>query len=131
MAFVSSTAVWFRAKVQGWAGPGLDIQPQPPSGQRTPHLRCQARFTGSLGSCPGKRKPSLPPRGPRVLAWTALPSSSPTPAEAECPGKPGDLGPGRVPATTPRQVERARAGGTHPHGRVLSGGLRPGTLLGG
>ena len=72
------------------AGPRMCRQapsPQPVCGLRAPPLRYLARFTGSLGSCPGKRKSSLPPRGPRVFSWTPLPSSSPTPAGAECPGK--------------------------------------------
>ena len=65
------------------AGPPRRRQAPPPLaslGQRAPPLRYQARFPGSLGWCPGKRKPSLPPRGPRVFSWTTLPSRSPTPA---------------------------------------------------
>ena len=65
-------------------------------------------------------------RGPHVFPWTTLPSSSPTPAKAECTGKTkGSGGQGRGPATIPRQVEEDWAGGTHAHGRVLQGGLRP------
>ena len=71
----------------GRACAGRPPHHKPVCGQRAPPLRYLARFTGSLGSCPGKRKSSLPPRGPRVFSWTPLPSSSPTPAEAECPGK--------------------------------------------
>ena len=56
-------------------------------GGNVPHPRYQARFTGSLGWCPGNWKLSQPPRGPRVFPRTTLPSRSPTPAEAECPGK--------------------------------------------
>ena len=52
-----------------------------------PTLEISGRFTGSLGSCLGKQKPSLPPRGPCFFPRTTLPSSSPTPPEAECPGK--------------------------------------------
>ena len=60
-----------------------------------PPLRYQARFTGFLGWCQSSGKPSLPPRGPRVFPWTTLPSSSPTPAEAECQERTRDLVPGR------------------------------------
>ena len=77
----------FRAERRGRAGASRPPHHKHPSGQRARPLRYQARFTGSLGSFPGKRKSSLPPRGPRVFSWTPLPSSSPTPAGAECPGK--------------------------------------------
>ena len=80
-----------------WAGHAHSGYPnlKPPSGQRAPPLRCQASFTESLGPCPEKRKPSLPPRGPQVFPWTTFPSRSPTRVEAECQGRTRDLGPGR------------------------------------
>ena len=89
--------------------------PQASLRQGAPPLRLQARFTGSLGSCPGKRKPSLPPRGPRVFPWTTLPSISATPAEAECPGNTWGprAGRGAFPCSAP--VDPARVGGTHAH----------------
>ena len=87
MAFVRVAAGWFRAKVRGWAGAGQAPPPQPPSGQCAPCLRYQARFTGSLGSCPCNWTLSLPPGGPRVFPWTTLPGRSPIPTKAECPGK--------------------------------------------
>ena len=89
---------------RGWlvSGPDLGLRmrrqaPPPQASLRAwaPPLRYPARFTGSLRSCPGKRKPSLPPRGPRVFPWTTLASPSPTPPEAECRGRTRDLGPGR------------------------------------
>ena len=72
------------------AGPRMRGQaPSPQARLRAtgPALEISCQVTGSLGSCPGKQKSSLPPRRPRVFSWTTLASSSPTPAEAECPGK--------------------------------------------
>ena len=86
MALVSSAAGWFRAKVRAWADAGLAPQPQPPSGQRAPCLRCQAGFSGSLGSCPWNWTLSLPPGRPLVFPWTTPPVRPHTPANAECPG---------------------------------------------
>ena len=87
MAVVQAAAGWFPAKSRGLAGTRQAPPPQTSLWQRAPPLRYQPRFTGSLGSCPGNWKPSLPPRGPCVFPRTTLPSRSPTPAEAECPGK--------------------------------------------
>ena len=118
MAFVRGTAGWFPAKTLGRAGAGMAPPPQASLGQRAPPLRYQARIKGSLGSCPGTRKPSLPPRGLHVFPWTTLPSRSPIPPEAECPGK--TWGPGARaggPATVPRQVERAGLTGPMPTDR--------------
>ena len=82
----------------GWAGfgprPGpcmrtLAPLPQASLGSPDPPLSYHTIFIGSLGTCLGKRKPSLPPRGPRDFPWATLPS----PSETVCPGKtwgPGD-----------------------------------------
>ena len=73
-----------------YSGPRRPRQAPPPRaclGPTCPTLDYQARFTGFLGSCPGNWKPSLYPRGPCVFPWTILLSRSPTPSEAECPGK--------------------------------------------
>ena len=96
MAFVRAVAGWFRAKTRAGQAQGRPPHHNPPSGQRAPPLTYQPRFTGSLSSCPGTWKPSLPPRGLRVFPWTTLPSRSPTPAEAECPGKTWGPGAGAV-----------------------------------
>ena len=88
----------FRAERRGRAGASRPPHHKHPSGQRAPPrppLRYQARFTGSLGWCQSSRMPSLPPRGPCVFPWTTLPSSPPTPAEAECQGRTRGLGPAR------------------------------------
>ena len=96
MAFVRAAAGWFRAKTRGGAGPGQAPPHKPPWAQCAPPLRYQARFTGSLGSCPGNWKPSLPPRGPCLFSWTTLPSRSPTLLQRQsAQGRPGDLGLGR------------------------------------
>ena len=94
---------------RGWLVSGQDSGPcrrrqdpqrKPPSGQRATPLRYQARVPGSQGWCPGNCKASLQPRGSRVSPRTTLPSRSPTPAEAECPGK--TFGPGAVAQGRPR-----------------------------
>ena len=109
---------------RGWlvSGPDLGLRmrrqaPPPQASLRAwaPPLRYPARFTGSLRSCPGKRKPSLPPRGPRVFPWTTLPSSSPTPAETEVPGK----------TWGPRAGAGAGAGHGAQPGGFRSGGQNP------
>ena len=94
IAFMGAAAGWFRAKTLGPPGTCRPPHHKHPLGQPAPPLRYQARFTGSLGSFPGNWKPSLLPRGLRVFTWTTLPSRSPTPAEAERPGK--TWGPGAV-----------------------------------
>ena len=92
----------------------LDPRRTPASRDRRPSasmgLGHQARFTGSLGLCPGNWKPSRPPRGPRIFPWTTLPRRSPTPAEAECPWKtwgPGD-GAGTSSGSAPVGAGRGR-----------------------
>ena len=71
----------------GPAGSGQGLSPEASLGQRALQTRYQDRFTEFLGSCLGNWKPSMHPRGPRIFPWTILLSRSPTPAEAECPGK--------------------------------------------
>ena len=124
----------FRAKRRGRAGASRPPHHKHPSGQRARPLRYQARFTGSLGRCQSSGKPSLPPRGTRVFPWTTLPSSSPTPAEAECQGRTRDLGPGRGagPGSAPGGAgPGGRVGGTLVHGPVLPWGVWPVPRLGG
>ena len=98
-----------------------------PSGQRAPPLAKRARLTGSLESCPGKGKPSVPPRRPRVFPWNTLPGSSPTPARQSAQRRPGRLGPEPGAGKVSRPVEPAPSSGTHAHRRVLPGdsGLSP------
>ena len=95
MAFVSETPSWFGAEMQDLQAQGRQPHQKPPSGQRAPPWTHEARFTGSLGSCPWNWKLSLPPRGPHYFPWTTPPGTSPTPAEAECQGRTRDLGPRR------------------------------------
>ena len=78
---------------------------------------------------PGNGSPSCPQRTSHFPLAT-LPSSSPTPASAECPGRTWGPGARAGPATVMRQVKRARAGGPHHRGRVLQGPLRPAPRLG-
>ena len=87
-----------------WLGSDLDVGPRRPR-QAPPPRAClrptcptldyQARFSGSLGSCPGNWKPSLYPRGPRVFPWTLLSAGLPPPQRQSAQGRPGDLGPRR------------------------------------
>ena len=103
---------------RGWLVSGQDAGPagagqappthKPPSGQRATPLRYQARVPGSQGWCPGNCKASLQPRGSRVSPRTTLPSRSPTPAEAEGPGKTFGPGPWR------RAGHGSEPGGTGP-----------------
>ena len=66
---------------------GQHSHQKPPSGQCAPPWKYQARFTGSLGSCPWNWTFSLPSGGPHIFLETTLPSRSPSPAKAEGPGK--------------------------------------------
>ena len=113
MAFVRAGAGWFRAQRRGPRRRSRPPHHRLASGERAPPLRYQARFTGSLGSCPGNWKPSLHPRGPRFFPWTTLPSRPPTPAEAECPGK--TWGPGAGVGGRPRFHARWRWTGRAGH----------------
>ena len=76
---------------------GRSPQHKPPSGQRTPLMRCQARFPGSLGSCRGTWKPSLPRTGPLVFPYTPRLRRSPSRQGQSTHGRPGDTGPIRGP----------------------------------
>ena len=63
MAFLQAPGGWFRAYT--WAGHAHSgTPPQASLGSRDPPFSCQTIFTGSLGTCVGKQKPTLPPRGP-------------------------------------------------------------------
>ena len=73
---------------------GRPLHEKPPSGPLSPPLRYQARFPGLLGSCPWNWTLIPPPRGLLIYPWPTLANSSPTPAEAECQGRTGDLEPG-------------------------------------
>ena len=66
-----------------------------PLGAKYPTLEISDQVHRVPGLLSGKWKPSLPPRGPRVFPLTTPPCSSPTPAEEECLGRPGDLGAGQ------------------------------------
>ena len=121
---------------RGWLVSGPDVGPRmrgkapnhkQPSGQRAPPLAKRARLTGSLESCPGKGKPSVPPRRPRVFPWNTLPGSSPTPARQSAQRRPGRLGREPGAGKVSRPVEPAPSSGTHAHRRVLPGdsGLSP------
>ena len=79
------------------------------------------------GEVSGKRKSSLPPRGPRVFSWTPLASSSPTSARQSAQGRPGDLAPGRGAGRCSAPDGVGHVGGTHTHRGVLPGdsGLSP------
>ena len=61
-------------------------------------------------------------RTPRFPPWTTRPSSSPTPAEAECPGRTRDVGPGRGAG------HGSAPGGAGPGGRIP--GQRTGSPVG-
>ena len=121
---------------RGWLVSGPDVGPRmrrkapnhkQPSGQRAPPLAYRARLTGSLESCPGKGKPSVPPRRPRVFPWNTLPGSSPTPARQSAQRRPGHQGPEKGAGKVSRPVEPAPSSGTHAHRRVLprDSGLSP------
>ena len=71
-----------------------------PLGAKYPTLEISDQVHRVPGLLSGKWKPSLPPRGPRVFPLTTPPSSSPTPAEAECLGK--TWGPGTRAGGRPR-----------------------------
>ena len=86
MAFVRAAAAWFQAKSRGRACAG-----SPPNkaslGATGPTLEISGGGHTVPGLGPGTRKPSLHRTGRRVVPRTILFSRSPTPAEAECPGK--------------------------------------------
>ena len=71
-----------------------------PLGAKYPTLEISDQVHRVPGLLSGKWKPSLPTRGPRVFPLTTPPSSSPTPAEAECLGK--TWGPGTRAGGRPR-----------------------------
>ena len=75
-----------------------------PLGAKYPTLEISDQVHRVPGLLSGKWKPSLPPRGPRVFPLTTPPSSSPTPAEAECLGK--TWGPGSRAGGRPRFSSR-------------------------
>ena len=87
IAFVRATASCLRPRLGARQAQGRPHHKKPPSGQRAPPLRYQARFTGSQESRPWTWTLPLPPRGPRDFPWTTLPSRSLTSTEAECPGE--------------------------------------------
>ena len=122
----------FRPRRRAGQAQGRHSHQKPPSGQRAPPSRYQARFTGSRGSCPWNWKLSLPPRGPRDVPWTTHPRMSPTPTEAQLQGStrelrpgwgaghgsvPGGAGPG---GPDPRQQTGSSVGSLvcTPHGRI-------------
>ena len=61
-------------------------------GSSDPPFRCHSSFTGSLGTCPFKQKPSLPPRRRRDFSGATLPSSTPTPHRHCAQDRLGDQG---------------------------------------
>ena len=134
---------------RGWvvsgqeAGPRRRKQAPPqehPSGQRAPP---PLEISGQVHRVPGllsELREALPAthRTKRFPPWTTRPSSSPTPAEAECQGRTRDLGPGRgaghgsAPGGAgPGGRAGGRAGGTLVHGPVLLWGVWPVPRLGG
>ena len=101
MAFVRAGAGQFRAQTRTPACAHGPLHHKPPSGQHAPPLSNLARFPGSLGTRPGKRKPFL---APEDLTFSPGHTSQQfcAPASSECPGR--TWGPG------------ARAGPSHGHG---------------
>ena len=86
MAFVRAGAGWFRVNTRGpHAHPGAS--PQASLGTTCRTLEISGQVPSVLDSSPCKRKASLPPGGPRIFPRATLPSSSPAPSEAQCPGR--------------------------------------------
>ena len=117
MAFVRAAAGWFRARRRGRAGASRPPHPTsiPPSGQRAPPPPLE--ISGQVHRVPGllsELREALPAthRTKRFPPWTTRPSSSPTPAEAECPGRTRDVGPGRGAGKRGRPRFRARWSGS-------------------
>ena len=98
----------------GWLFSGLDLAAHAHSGSPTTSLPRVTYPTLELSDhlhrvprhLSGKRKPTLPPRGPRDSPWATLPSSSPSSSQTVCAGK--TWGPGAWVGDFPRGSLRAR-----------------------
>ena len=123
MAFVRAAAGWFSGQE---AGPRRRKQAPPP--QASLRATCPAlEISGQVHRVPGllsELREALPAthRTKRFPPWTTRPSSSPTLAEAECPGRTRDVGPGRGAG------HGSAPGGAGPGGRIP--GQRTGSPVG-
>ena len=83
MAFLRAAAGSFRAYT--WAAHAHSgAQAHTSLGSPDPPFRGHSSSTGSLGTCSGKQKPSLPLRGPHDFPQATLPSSTFSPAQTVC-----------------------------------------------
>ena len=125
-------ASWFRAKMPGPAGAGQAPPPKAYLGVTCPTLN----ISGQVHRVPGIVSVELEalPATQRTACFPVDHTSQQVshPRRGRVPREDlGTWGQGGVLATVLGQVERAWAGGTHAHGRVLLRGVRPVPLLGG
>ena len=125
MAFVGAGAGWFRVNTRGRLHTQAPAH-KPPSGQRAPPLRYQARFPVSLTLHPANGRPPCHPEGHAFSQGPRFPAVLPPPLRPSAQEGSGDLRVCLAPASVPRHVEGGWEDGTHAQGRVLHGGHRLG-----